>query len=321
MKRNVMHDIQGVGSFDIGMGRQRLNPKRIGLGTVQLGMDYGISNAHGQPALEEVTDIISAAWTSGIHLLDTAPLYGNSEQILGKCIQEKHQFDIVSKTPKLHQLKDVKDKSKHLCHQVEKSLKDLQQNKLYGLLIHDVNDVLLDHTNEFLITLERLKEDTLVEKIGVSVYRPQDVDSILEKFIPDIIQLPCSVFDQRFLHTGCLYRLVEMGIEVHVRSVFLQGLLLMSLQQLPNHFQNIRQHLMNYQAKVTSSGLSFLEAALGFVSRLPEVVKILIGVTSLNELREILTISFDHEALDSLQDFFIDDERVINPTYWPSRGC
>ena len=294
------------------------NAKRLGLGTVQFGADYGISNARGRLSENEVRGILEYAGQCGITLLDTASLYGDSEAVLGRSLPAERGFRIVSKTPAAGNA--VVDEA--FCLEVEKalyrSLELLQQPSLYGLLIHDVKDLLKPGGERLLSTLQSFHSKGLVQKIGVSVYDAAQIDAVLEMFTPHIIQLPLSVADQRLRVSGHLKKLCACGVEIHARSLFLQGALLMDPQTLPQHFDPVRQHFTDFGLAAERAGLTRLQACLQFAFSLPEISTALVGVTSQEELAEIVSACGQSEELAFDADAFaLNDERYTNPLHWP----
>jgi aryl-alcohol dehydrogenase-like predicted oxidoreductase len=244
---------------------------KLGLGTVQFGCDYGVSNAVGQTPLEEVRNILAEAAKAGVRVVDTAVLYGTSEEVLGQTLWEGHPFAIVTKTVKF--AKDWLDRTDAdvLEARFQESLGKLRQPAVYGLLLHDVDDLLKPGGHLLWDRMERLKLEGKVEKIGVSVYTEDQIEAVLASYRIDLIQLPINVLDQRLLQFGQLTALQQAGIEIHARSAFLQGALLISPDSLPAVFERIRSLLNTYHAEMHSRGLTLVQAALSFVCSLPQI--------------------------------------------------
>lgn len=285
---------------------------QLGLGTVTFGMDYGIANNHAVP-FNEVTDILAIAQSHGIDLLDTAQLYGDSESVLGKT-QHTEQFKIVSKLPAIDDLDTAQ-----VVDLAKKSLKALKVNNLHGCLLHNIDDALSQKNNKNFANLNTLKELQLVDKIGVSVYTPEQLSMVMELFPIDLVQLPLNVFDQRFLQTGILKKAKAQGIEIHVRSAFLQGLLLMEQDQIPQYFDRFKGQLNNYFDYIDKQNIDKLTAALTFINQIPEIDYAIVGCCSAQQLSSIAkandiakkipsTISFD--------EFASTEEDLILPTHW-----
>lgn len=289
----------------------------LGLGTAQFGMKYGVTNSKGQVPFEEVGRILAIAAESGIQVLDTAPAYGSSEDVLGRALPRGHNFRIVTKTPHFRDAAISGQQAGRLVEEsLDQSLARLRQPFIYGLLVHRPENLGDPFADALFETLLGLKSSGKVQKIGVSVYDAGQVDGILNKYAIDLIQIPLNVFDQRLLRSGHLKKLKQRGIEIHVRSVFLQGLLLTASEQLPHYFSPMRDHLQQYHDAIRSCHLSPLQAALAFVRNLEEVDAVLCGVTSTAQMREILDSMAAQVAAGIFSDFAIDDEAMLNPKQW-----
>lgn len=290
---------------------------KLGLGTVQFGMDYGMSNPRGKTPPAEVDRILRLAADNGIQALDTAALYGDSEVVLGKLLPSDHDFRIVTKTPGFRTATINAADAMHLRDTFRRSLENLRQGNVYGLLAHHADDLLVPGGRLVFEAMQHLLEEGLVSKIGVSVYSAQQIDRILELYTPDIVQLPLNLFDQRLLESGHLEKLKRRGVEIHARSVFLQGLLLIEQDQVPPYFSPISNKLECYARFLETNKLSRLQATLAFALKQRDVDVVLAGVTSAAELRDILA------ALDAVSGLDLDmsalkvaDERMVNPSLW-----
>jgi len=279
---------------------------KLALGTVQFGLDYGITNSTGKVQIREVTSILEYAKEKNINVLDTASGYGNSEEVLGK-IGINH-FQIVTKTTSINNGIDK------VIESFYQSLKNLNQQKIDGLLIHNTEEVKNEQFDVLFQELTGLKQQGLIDKIGFSIYTPEQIDFLLENFDFDLIQVPFNVFDTRLLQGGQLQRLKNKGIEIHARSVFLQGILL-DFNDLPSYFLTWENQFNVYQEIVKKSGLSKLEYALNFVLNIKELDKILVGVYNVEQLQEIITAS-QKKIRTELMPFSIDDIHLLNPSLW-----
>jgi aryl-alcohol dehydrogenase-like predicted oxidoreductase len=224
-------------------------------------------------------------------------------------------FDVITKTPKFA-TDNISDEQAHQLTQVFKqSLKNLASEKVHGLLLHHVNDLLVPNGEKLLAAMRVLKEKGEVAKIGVSVYSGEQVDAVLAIFKPDIIQLPISIFDQRMLLDGQLERIKEAGIEIHVRSVFLQGLLLMPLNQVPKFFDPIRPLLAAWHLAVRTQGMTPTQAALSFVRDIPHIDTVLVGVEDLAQFQSCVE-DFSTEAKFDASGLACNDPLYVNPSLW-----
>lgn len=290
---------------------------KLGLGTVQFGLDYGISNREGQTAEREAARILSMAAENGVGLIDTAALYGNSEEVLGRTLPAGHSFKIVTKSPIYHGKSLVSADAGLLEETFRRSLVRMRQSSLYGLLIHHTDDLLAENGGLLMDRMLALKDEGLVSKIGVSVYDGEQIDRFLDRYPVDIVQVPVNVLDQRLAAGGRLKKLKRAGIEVHARSVFLQGLLLMEPQRLPPHFDRFKSHLENYHSQIRSLKISPVGAALGYLMGLEEIDVVLCGVNNHRQFRQILGEISDSSSLAlDFDRFALNDPEILNPSRW-----
>jgi aryl-alcohol dehydrogenase-like predicted oxidoreductase len=289
---------------------------KIALGTVQFGVNYGISNKAGKTSQAEVGSILATARENGVSVIDTASLYGDSEAVLGRSLPADSGFKIVTKTPQFaKQTLDAAD-AQQLEDSLRASLAKLGTTSVYGLLIHRADDLLLPGGDLLVERLIGLKQAGLVSKVGVSVYTGRQIDQVLERFPMDLVQLPINVLDQRLLQSGHLQKLKNAGVEIHARSAFLQGLLLMELKDIPGYFDRVLGRLDSYHRFTKEQGLTPLQAALGFVSGIPEIDQVVCGVNDARQLCEIceaVKVDVDSKAF---AEFAISEEAVVNPALW-----
>ncbi|MCW9034168.1 MAG: aldo/keto reductase [Rhodospirillales bacterium] len=287
------------------------------MGTVQFGTAYGISNANGQISAGMVKNILKAAHDVGIVVLDTAALYGTSEIVLGETLSPTDEFRIITKTlaSPLDEISTnfVKEVEDQFCSSLEK----LNRPKVDGLLVHHGKDLLKPGGMKLIDLLCSLRDKGLAKKIGVSVYDGEEIDAILGIFEPDIVQLPINIFDQRLIDSGHLEKLKAHQMEIHARSIFLQGALLMPLCDLPEYFTPVASKFRGLNDLSESTGLNKLELCLSFAHQLKQLDVILVGVTSETELREIhqsvgraLQQDIDFSGLE------INDPNYVNPANW-----
>jgi len=274
---------------------------KLGLGTVQFGLPYGINNTSGQTSAEEVSRILQSATEHGIHVLDTASAYGNAEAVLGK--NDLTKFTVVSKyiTP---------SPGKSIEQQLQQSLTDLQVEKLYGYLAHRPAEILSDK-NQWK-TLKDLQQKELIKKIGFSLNTPEELKELLNKnFMPDLIQVPYNYFDNRF--ENMMRELKDKGCEVHTRSAFLQGLFFKDTHTLPSFFDLVKPFIKRVQQQTHNiSG-----ALLHFVVAKPFIDKVIIGVENAEQLliniRDMkLGIELDKNTINI-------PEQILMPSNWPKQ--
>ena len=277
---------------------------RLALGTVQFGLAYGVSNPEGKVSDSELSAILTLAHQLGIDTLDTAQAYGDAEQRLG--VQQTADFYVVNKLAPGVKASEVKAL-------IERSLQQLRRSRLDGLLLHRSQDA----SSELFSVLREQQQEGTVGKLGVSVYSPEELAQWLAQGYPlQLVQLPANLLDQRFLRSGWLDRLQDLGCEIHVRSLFLQGLLLMAPEQRPKQFQAFSQALArldNWRPHIAP-----LDKALSLITALPQVSRFVVGVCHAHELASIAaSYQHLHSLPDSeLADLASTEPLLINPGLW-----
>lgn len=285
-------------------------PFRLALGTVQFGLPYGIANQAGQVSREQAGEILSVARESGIDTLDTAIAYGDSEANLG-AIGTKG-FKLVTKLPALPE--GVADIEGWVKAQMQASLRRLDVDSVYGLLLHRSENLL--GATPMVQALERLKAEGLVQKIGVSIYSPQELDAVTQACAIDLVQAPLNLMDRRLLTSGWLQRLHDQGIEVHARSVFLQGLLLMPRAAIPAKFERWALLWDAWHDGLARNHLSATAASLQYPLSLPQIDRVVVGVDSASQLRELVVIAQTPALQQDWSALVCEDENLINPAHW-----
>jgi aryl-alcohol dehydrogenase-like predicted oxidoreductase len=286
---------------------------KIALGTVQFGIDYGINSVDGRVRLEEVKRIFSHAHLKGINLLDTAPAYGDSEKILGR--MDISNFKVVTKTRHFDSLEIKNNDVKLLNNDFYHSLEDLKQDSVYGVLMHNADDLLKPGAEKLYDHLQELKQAEKIEKIGVSVYDYSQLQSILDNFDIDLVQLPFNILDRRMIDSGMLSTLRSSNTEVHARSVFLQGLLLMSEQNRPDKFNRWSGLWKIWHEWLNDSQITALEATIRYAISIPEISKVLVGVDTKDQLKEIIVAS--NGILPNVPtELYTNDVNLLNPSNW-----
>ena len=295
---------------------------KVGLGTAQFGMDYGISNPDGRVRPDEAARIVARAGSAGVRVLDTAAAYGDAEERLGELLGPAPAFSIVTKLPPADAAALPADAGAWVREAVDRSLERLRQDRLYAVLAHGADALLGPGGPEVWEAMEMLRADGTVAKIGASVYTGDEIDALLERYPVGLLQVPVNVLDQRLVRSGHLARLHTAGVEVHARSVFLQGVLLMEPDTLPSvTFDGVRETLHAFRSAARDAGITALEAAMTYVLGIDGVDTAVFGVTSERDLDEILAASDAAPATTLPESWFapfaVDDERVLNPARWP----
>jgi aryl-alcohol dehydrogenase-like predicted oxidoreductase len=278
--------------------------RRLGLGTVQFAQRYGISNRRGQVPADEVRAILACAAGAGLGLLDTAANYGEAEAVLSE--MDTSGFRLVSKTASIALGVDA------VVARVRQSARAL--GRLDLLLVHSAGDLLGPQGERLWRALGALKLEGVTAGIGISAYVDDNPAWLAERFRPDAMQVPCSILDQRLLRDGSLERLKQLGVEVHARSVFLQGLLF--LESFPERLRYAQSALESARARIAAAGTTPLAAALAFVLSRPEVDVAVVGVAALKHLQEILAAVCEPVPELDWETCALDDARILTPSLW-----
>ncbi len=289
-----------------------MDKNRLALGTVQFGMPYGVANQAGQVRLDEAAAILERAWSVGIDTIDTAIAYGESEQRLGEI--GVRQWRIISKLPPA-----LPEACENVAAWVQEavlgSLERLRIPRLYGLLLHRSQQLLSPQGDALYRALIMLKNQGLVEKIGVSIYEPSELDALWPHFKLDLVQAPFNVFDRRLASSGWLTKLYEAGVEIHTRSVFLQGLLLMPATGRPAAFNRWQQLWGQWDYWLAHYELTPLQTSLNSAMSRPEIDRIIVGVDTLKQLEEIIS-ACEMAAIEAPVEIASEDLDLIDTRRW-----
>ena len=283
---------------------------KIVLGTAHFGLDYGIHNERGKVPPEEVFKILNRAHESGMYYMDTATVYGDSEKVIGQYHKKFDKaFKVISKIST--------DNESEVEAQVSNSQTNLNLTSLYGYLIHHYDDYIkYPYMWDILV---RLKNKGGAKKIGFSLYYPFELDYLLENDIRfDIVQVPYSIFDRRFEDKFKLLK--DRGVEIHVRSIFLQGLVFIDHRQLDNYFKNVVEKIKNLHELSNAENIPIVALCLEYVLTNDSVDKVIVGVDSVDNLEGIIKAGEYRgqieSILDKLNTFREDDENILIPSKW-----
>jgi aryl-alcohol dehydrogenase-like predicted oxidoreductase len=285
---------------------------RLILGTAQFGMDYGINNKSGKVFKADALEILHKAVNYGIDTFDTAYTYGESEEILGEFIEScAKKPKIISKLPSCNagEVREI----------LKSSLRKLNDNAIYGYLIHGFKDYFKD--GKIWDELEKLKSEGKIKKIGFSLYLASEIEHILKHDLKiDIIQVPFSIFDQRF--KAYFPGLKKRNIEVCVRSVFMQGLVFKKPCELDSYFKSIKGNVEKLNILSQESGIPIFALCLNFALRNDFIDRVVVGIDNISHLNETIQAlsgfsESKDDVFDSLSKLEVKDENIILPFKWP----
>jgi aryl-alcohol dehydrogenase-like predicted oxidoreductase len=282
---------------------------KLALGTVQFGLNYGINNLTGKVNSDEIIKILQHCQINNIDTIDTAQAYGSSEEELGKAFQKiNFEGNIISKlSPK---------NVERVFESFDETLEKLNVSKIYGFMYHDFNSY--KNCKSSYEKIQILKEKKQVKKIGFSLYFPSEIEELLENNIQfDLVQLPYNIFDRRF--EPYFEELKKRNVEIHIRSVFLQGLFFSDTQKLSSHFDSVKEKLLEIKQISNNEKVSISALCLGFVSKNENIEKIVVGIDNLQNLQEnikALNEKVSQKTFDKLNLFTETNEDILLPYKW-----
>ncbi len=294
------------------------NISHLVLGTAQLGMDYGIANATGQPVYDIAKSIVQEAWRSGICEFDTAQAYGQSEKVLGQIFKNLSIADKVRVITKFAPDVDPLDRTA-LNRALDISLNNLDVESLYCLMLHreDMLDLWEKGLEENLMDIV---DSGKVEYIGISVYSPERAIQALNTKGISKVQVPTNILDRRFEKIGAFELAGNMGKTIYIRSIFLQGLILLSKDQLPKGMQFASKVIEELDILANKLKISKTELALGYLKITKPNTKIVFGGETQLQVETNISIwgkNFYSDMFEELKHSFCSvDEKILNPTLW-----
>lgn len=291
------------------------------LGTVQFGMDYGIKGQK-QPSVEQAVEMLDYATQNGIDTIDTANAYGTAEDVVGTFLEKKtisrDKLFIISKfRPNL--LDDVKSDEYYevMRDNLENTLSRLHTDYLDSYLLHSARYVFNDGIID---TLNRMKQDGLVRRVGVSVYEPEEAKKCIERPNVEFMQLPFSIFDQRMEKAGVFKEAEKDNIQIHSRSAFIQGLILMEEDEVPPFLVKAKPIVRKISLLCERHRLSRISLAMNYVKQQSRISHLVFGVDNLEQLIENISIFRENISKDIIDDIakeFTDIEAdIVMPSLW-----
>ena len=284
---------------------------RLILGTVQFGMSYGIANHTGKVSNNQSRGMLNLCRDNNIGMIDTAIAYGESEKCLGEL--GVNSFKIVTKLPSVPY--NCKDVSIWVEDQFNESLLRLGVNSVYGLLLHRSEQLLEKNGQAIYKAMQSLKESGKVEKVGISIYSPNELDKIFHLYDLDLIQSPFNLIDQRLFKTGWMDRLHNKNIEINTRSVFLQGLLLMAQADIPIKFSQWSSIWTKWYKWLNENDILAVDACLAYPMSFSQINRVVVGADNISQLKQIIK-AVSIKSPIKFPNLENGDEALINPSNW-----
>tara|TARA_B100000768_G_scaffold161147_1_gene161069 strand:+ start:6258 stop:8051 length:1794 start_codon:yes stop_codon:yes gene_type:complete len=283
---------------------------KLGIGTLQFGLNYGIANKEGKLKDLEIKKIKNISKTFNISTVDTANVYGNSEQRLGNL--GFSDFKLVSKLPVTQ---PSIDRVNWVLKSVRKSLKKLNVTKLYGLHVHNTKYLLDKKGYKIYDGLIKAKKEGLINKIGVSIYTIQELKKVISKYKIDLVLLPFNIFDQRLIKSNILQDLKDRNIEIHTRTTFLQGLLLLEGSKIPSKFKKYQKYFNNWNKLQKKIKIPKFEICLKYALSNEYIDKVIVGIDNSKQFNLLIKaagyLKIQTKSIDASKE--ID---LINPAKW-----
>lgn len=286
-------------------------PSKFILGTAQMGMNYGINNSKGKIAKSEAFEILSYAFQNGIQYLDTAPVYGDAQKIIGQYhrANSSKKFNIITKIPANYPIDKLEDL-------VDSFLVEMNINSISVLHFHSVKDYRDINLDKKIGIFKNLKRSKKVQSFGVSIYENTDFDAVKRTLI-EVVQLPFNLLDNKNIRGDLIEKLKQQNYNVHARSVFLQGLFFSDIKKVKS--LEIQKSLLYINDICRNLGCEIEELALSYCLSQKNVDKILVGVDTLEQLENNIKIEkniikFDFNSL--IDEIFIKNNDQLNPTKW-----
>lgn len=286
---------------------------KLCIGTAQIGLNYGENNKTGQVPIDEVKKILEYAEKNNINYIDTASGYGNAETILGDFGLDN--FKITTKLMPVPPT--IKNIETWLLNEVEKSLQKLQKEKIYGLLIHDTKVLKSLEGEKIINALQIAKKENLINKIGVSIYDPEELNLIKDLNTIDIVQAPYNIFDRRLEITGWINKLYSKNIEVQARSIFLQGILLQKSDALDKKFIKWRSFFQEFEKFLSNNNLNAYEGCISFVEQHNKISQIIVGIDSFEQFKQLIELGLAKRESAEMPNILCTDLDLIDPRRWP----
>lgn len=288
---------------------QCLNSK-LALGTAQFGLDYGITNLSGKVDKSIAHEILALAIKRNITTLDTAESYGDSHKVLSDFSGLEH-FEIITKLSELSLPLSFKQFKKN----IELISRTFKRKKLDFLLLHRPNQLFRKDGENIWKALMILKHENLIGKIGCSVYDPQEAKRLINNFDIDLIQCPYNLFDRRIESFGIFDLAKKYEVQIHVRSIFLQGILLLDSSNIPEKFSPWKSCWLEFEKWLEKNNLNKLEMLINFALLNKDINKVIVGITSSKEVEQILASINANISFEDIP-FFTESKELIDPRLW-----
>ncbi len=292
-----------------------LNKHKIILGTANFDQKYGILSKNKKIKKEEIDKIFEFIYQKKITKLDTAYEYGNIHRLIGN--YSNKNLKIYTKFPKILSKKNIQKKTYQI---IEKIFMDLKVLKLEAMYFHHPEQILSKEGEIIYSVINELKKNKMIKKIGFSIYNPYEMIELKKNFDFDIIQAPLNIFDQRMIKKQWLEFTKNYNIQVVYRSIFLQGILLNKIENLPKHFKQYRKILLVYQKWIEKNQINNIYACISFIMKNLDKNEFILGFRSRYELDQLFDTFKNIMKIDKKINFdkklSCNEINLIDPRKW-----
>ena len=285
-------------------------PSKLGLGTAQFGLDNPSSSLRGRSPEKEASESLAIAARAGVAVLDAAVSFAGAEAALGRNMPRPNSFRVIAKTVRPDKGPD------HVEAEARASLTRLGLRAADAILVQSAGDLFGPHGAAMWDRLKKMKDEGLFRCIGVSAFASDDPVGLARRFKPDVIQVPASLLDQRLIVSGALAELKSLGVEIHLRSIFLHGLLFLPPDRVPAALKGASGRLSRVRRIIAEGRSDPLQAALGFALSRQEASTVIVGVASSAELQAVLAAAASPPPDLDWDDMALDDETALDPRAW-----
>ena len=283
---------------------------KLGLGAAQFGLD-GAAPTRGRAPELEVREILAVAARAGIGVLDTGAASTHGEGILGAVLPKPMPFAVTVKAPR-------GDRGPlYVEAEARAALARLGLERADAIMVQSAGDLFSPYGPAWWACLKTLRDDGLFARVGISAYASDDPPGLARRFQPDLIQAPASLLDQRLLVDGSLAAVRDLGVEVHLRSIFLNGLLFLPPDRAPSHLGAASISRLSRARRLIAEGRSDpLQAALGFALSRPEANAVIVGAATAAELSAVVAAAASPPPDLDWDNMALEDPAVLDPPRW-----
>jgi aryl-alcohol dehydrogenase-like predicted oxidoreductase len=282
---------------------------KLGLGAAQFRFE-GAVGARGRTPRETTAEILGVAQRAGVSLIDAAVPYPSAEAVIGEAMPRPHDFRLMIKTARCDRGPEFVEA------EARASLKRLGVDKAHAVIVQSAGDLFGPHGPALWDKLQDLKEQGLIEKVGVATLASDDPVGVARRFKPDLIQAPVSLLDQRLIATGALAAVRDLGVEVHLRSIFMQGVLFLPLDRMPAPMKGAAAGISRVRRMIAEGRSDPLQAALAFALSREEASSVVVGVTTAAELQAVIAAAASPPPDLDWDGMAIDDPRALDGERW-----